>query len=91
MKTKYILPTIVTVPTILVSMVVLYSKITGTYLLRPLAETNSGAVLVLLPVLCFAICVAMLFIKKNAPEWRMAAIANLVPILLAFLGSLTMV
>jgi uncharacterized membrane protein len=88
---KYVFPTIVTIPTILVSAVVLYGKIMGTYHLRPLAETNWGTVLVLLPVLSFAICVVMLFIKKNALEWKIAAIANLIPILLAFLGSFTMV
>ena len=52
--------------------------------------TSLITALLLLPVVAFAICVAMIFVKSDSREWKIASIFNAMPIILALLAVLIM-
>ena len=84
---KYLLPTLISIPTVFACGLVVYNQATGTY---PLAfiSTSLQTVIILLPLLAFATSVAMVFIKENAIEWRIAAVFNGIPFGLVLLVSI---
>ena len=86
-KMKYLLPTIISIPTVFACAIVVYNQATGTYALDFL-PANWRTLIIILPLFGFAASVAMLFIKENAIEWRIAAIVNAFPFVLVLLAGL---
>ena len=84
---KYLLPMISSVPTIVLFAILVYNQVTGTYALAGLSREWTTAI-ILLPVLAFAASAAMIFVKKNAMEWRIAVVVNALPLLLVLLAGL---
>ncbi len=81
---KYLLPVIFTIPTVVLSVLFLAGVATGEYLVAYLPEPLQGLSL-FLPLVGFAACVAMIFIKPTDREWKIAAIFTALPIALVFL------
>lgn len=80
MDTKSFWPLICSTPTILFLAGLFYSALFG-----PLDIHSKGLVtaIILLPVVAFTICVAMMFVKSGSREWKIAAIFTSSPIILA--------
>lgn len=76
---KYFLPVIFSIPTVVLSLLFLAGVATGEYLVAYLPEPLK-AISLFLPLVGFAACVAITFIKPNDREWKIAAIFNVLPI-----------
>jgi hypothetical protein len=87
METKSFWPFICSTPTILLWAISFYRAIFGGVYIR---STGVITAIMLLPVIGFAICVAMIFVKSDSREWKIAAIFNAMPIILALLAVLIM-
>lgn len=87
---KYLLPIWFSLPTALWCIAILFGIFFGPFQANnptefPSLPSNASAFLVILPIVGFAACVAMTFVKQGAREWRYAAIFNGIPIGLIFI------
>ncbi len=79
---KYLLPTIVSVPTALVVASAFFRVLTGWSLFEVI---GIPPIFGLLSLLSFATCVALIFVFPRSKEWKVAAILNGIPLLLVLL------
>jgi hypothetical protein len=82
---RYIIPAIVTIPTILILAVVAYGMLNGRYLFQ---ELGIPSLVGLFPILSFTTSIALIFVFPNAREWKMAALINAIPLVLVGLALL---
>ena len=84
---KYLFPAIVTIPTILISATVAFGVLSGRYLFQ---ELEVPSLVRLLPLVSFAISIALIFVFPKAREWKVAALINAIPLMLVGLFSFSL-
>lgn len=76
---KLLLPFIVSIPTIFILIALFFVLLSGNRFFKTLSLPPIPA---FLPLVSFAISIAMIFIKQNDSKWRYAAIFSCLPLVI---------